>query len=84
MLQLVEAYSKKDVASARSAAQEIESQGSALSKVMGEFEAANAEKPMVLYWLQYMKMVSTLLTFIRAEREGIWSLHVSTFGAMLP
>lgn len=36
------------------------------------------------YWFTYLKMVSVLLQFVRAERTGSWELHVSSFTAMLP
>jgi len=36
------------------------------------------------YWFTYLKMVSILLQFVRAERTGSWELHVSSFAAMLP
>ena len=35
------------------------------------------------YCRQYMSMVSTLLQFIRAEREGKWDIHMSAFVAMV-
>ena len=31
-----------------------------------------------------MEMVEILLDFIRAERDGYWTLHLGTFAAMLP
>ncbi len=31
-----------------------------------------------------MKMVETLLNYIRAEIEGVWELHLSSFAKMLP
>ena len=35
-----------------------------------------------IYWRQYMSMVSTLLQFIGAEREGNMDLHLSAFEAI--
>ena len=35
-------------------------------------------------WSTYMAMVETLFSFIRAEREGNWPLHLEAFAAMLP
>ena len=32
----------------------------------------------------YMLLVQLLLRFLRAEREGNWTLHLSAFAAMLP
>lgn len=36
------------------------------------------------FWRQYIRFIETLLLFIRAEREGIWDLHVAAFQRMLP
>ncbi|MES9880098.1 MAG: hypothetical protein ABW185_04375 [Sedimenticola sp.] len=36
------------------------------------------------YWWQYMNMVCILLRFIRAQRDGLWDLHLSAFRDMLP
>ena len=35
------------------------------------------------FWITYMNMVSLLLDFIRADREGNWPLHLELFAAML-
>ena len=35
-------------------------------------------------WSTYMNMVEILLDFIRAERDGNWTLHLEAFAAMLP
>lgn len=32
----------------------------------------------------YMKMVETMLDFIRASRDGNWSLHLDSFATMIP
>ena len=50
--------------------------------LMQEFQASRS--PTVKYWQQYLDMVSILLHFIRAEREGDWQLHLSAFASMLP
>ena len=36
------------------------------------------------HWWQYMHMVNILLLFTRAQRDGIWELHLSSFKDMLP
>ena len=38
------------------------------------------------FYLQvgYMEMVSILLMFIRAQRDGLWELHFQSFRSMLP
>ena len=34
-------------------------------------------------WIQYMNMVDTLRTFIKAEPTGNWNLHLQTVSEML-
>ena len=36
------------------------------------------------FWWQYMEMVTILLMFTRAQRDGIWKLYLYTFQQMLP
>ena len=36
------------------------------------------------HWWQYMHMVNILLLFTRAQRDGIWELHLTSFKDMLP
>ena len=36
------------------------------------------------FWWGYMEMVSILLMFIRAQRDGFWELHLQSFRSMLP
>lgn len=36
------------------------------------------------FWWQYMDMVSILLQYTRAHRDGIWDLHLYSFSLMLP
>ena len=35
-------------------------------------------------WLQYLRMVQLLRTFIKAERTGNWLIHLDTVKQMLP
>ena len=44
----------------------------------------NPDGPMAEYWSSYMKMVSILLQFIRATREGNWQLYLNSLKLMLP
>ncbi|KAL9970877.1 hypothetical protein ACROYT_G023330 [Oculina patagonica] len=54
-------------------------------ELLPSFIAVKKEKnPNLQYWLQYMEMVLFLLLFIRAQREGIWDLHLYAFHKMLP
>lgn len=36
------------------------------------------------FWLQCLHMISILLKFVRAQREGLWDSHIDAFRAMLP
>lgn len=36
------------------------------------------------FWWGYMEMVSVLLMFTRAQRDGLWELHLHSFTCMLP
>ena len=39
---------------------------------------------MKVFWNMYLKMVATLMNFIRATREGNWKLHLDSVKEMLP
>jgi hypothetical protein len=45
---------------------------------------ATKENPNFKFWWSYMQMVQILLLFTRAQRDGIWELHLSAFQSMLP
>ena len=47
--------------------------------VLGEGNNANCA-----LWYEYLQMVSILLLFTRASRDGLWDLHLSSFKLMLP
>ena len=51
---------------------------------MKAFEEKKIQNPNYALWFTYLHMVSTLLLFTRADREGIWNLHLSSFKEMLP
>ena len=36
------------------------------------------------FWSSYLEMVENILLFIRATREGNWSLHLASVRALLP
>ena len=42
------------------------------------------ENPNAEFWWDYMTMVSILLCFTRAQRDGSWDLHLYAFKRMLP
>ena len=54
------------------------------SHIIKAFDAAHHNNPSFCYWRQYMKLVSILLRFTRAIREGKWDLYLSSFSEMLP
>jgi hypothetical protein len=51
---------------------------------MDKFFEENACNSTLMFWKQYIELVETLLLFIRADREGDWTLHLTTFKEMLP
>ena len=42
------------------------------------------DDPNFKFWWSYMQMMQILLLFTRAQRDGIWDLHLSAFQSMLP
>ena len=42
------------------------------------------EDPNTEFWWNYMEKVSSLLYFTRAQRDGLWELHLYAFRHMLP
>lgn len=49
-----------------------------------KFDESESVHPTFKFWRQYMEMVSILMGFIRADREGNWALHLEFFSKMLP
>jgi hypothetical protein len=47
-------------------------QTDAVRQKIAEFKATNNRDPSLVFWMSYLDMVSTLLMFTRAERDGIW------------
>lgn len=54
-----------------------------LSRLYEEYKQEN-NGPLKVFWISYLEMVGTLLSFIRATREGNWDLHLECIRAMLP
>lgn len=48
------------------------------------FVAEHTDDPTFMFWKKYMDLLEFLLLFLRAEREGIWNLHLETLSQMLP
>ena len=40
--------------------------------------------PLKVFWNSYLRMVEVLINFLRATREGNWSLHLECIKEMLP
>ena len=59
-------------------------QGEQYCKALAEFVTVESENANFKFWWQYIEMVSTLLLFTRAQREGIWELHLASFLKMIP
>ncbi|KAK1879977.1 Aerobic magnesium-protoporphyrin IX monomethyl ester [oxidative] cyclase [Dissostichus eleginoides] len=52
---------------------------------MKEFAASLAvDDPNAAFWWDYMTMVSIVLCFTRAQRDGLWDLHLYAFKRRLP
>ena len=46
--------------------------------------SAEEDNALSMFWQSYSDMVSLLLHFIRATREGNWQLHLTCVRSMLP
>jgi hypothetical protein len=46
-------------------------QTDAVRQKIAEFKATSNRDPSLVFWMSYLDMVSTLLMFTRAERDGI-------------
>ena len=55
-----------------------------VTDIVKEFDGIYQDDSTYCYWRQYMHMVSILLRFTRAIREGDWELYLSSFSEMLP
>ena len=53
-------------------------------RIIKAFDAAHHDNPTFCYWRKYMKLVSMLLRFTCAIREGKWDLYLSSFYEILP
>ena len=49
-----------------------------------EFKDYNHDNALFVFWNNFIEMVLTALRFIRAKRDGIWQLHLSSLAEMLP
>lgn len=51
---------------------------------LSEFAATKSDNVNFKFWWQYLEMVWILLMFTRAQRDGLWDLHLQAFSKMLP
>ena len=49
-------------------------QTDAVRQKIAEFKATSNRDPSLVFWMSYLDMISTLLMFTRAERDGVWDL----------
>lgn len=52
--------------------------------LVANFKVQHKDNPNIIFWWDYLQMVEILLMFTRAERDGIWRLHLYSFRSMLP
>ncbi|KAJ8893011.1 hypothetical protein PR048_005592 [Dryococelus australis] len=52
--------------------------------LLAAFIESKSEDVNFIFWWQYMDMVSILLLFTRAQRDGMWDLYLHSFSQMLP
>ena len=53
-------------------------------KLLADFVESRSDVVNFSFWWQYMDMVAILLQYTRAQRDGIWELHLYSFSLMLP
>ncbi|KAG1689631.1 hypothetical protein GQR58_007712 [Nymphon striatum] len=78
------AFKNHDPDEARRAFSQLTSISGTIISMLKAFDDEQVQRPQFAFWLVYMEMVSILLNFIRAEREGNWELHLESFKRMLP
>ena len=69
----------------RHANEELTQAADVLVAQMQLFDSASPEDSQVLkFWNIYLRTAQTLLSLIRAEKSGIWSLYIESLTSMLP
>jgi len=80
-----DAFTKKDAEEICKEHEQLMSSLSGLSKAMENFRITGIEESKTFeFWDHYTNMVKILLRFIRAERDGDWTLHLASMTEMLP
>ena len=80
---VAESFANHDLATIRSSVSDC---FSVIENSMGDFHEfilSRSQDGTFVFWKQYVDMVSHLLCFIIAERDGHWGLHLESFKEML-
>ena len=51
---------------------------------LSQFGESHSSDANFMLWWEYLYMVKVLLSFTRAQRDGVWDLHLTAFCNMLP
>ena len=82
-VEVAESFANHDLATIRSSVSDC---FSLVENSMGDFHdfiLSRSQDGTFVFWKQYIDMISHLLCFIRAERDGHWDLHLESFKEML-
>lgn len=82
--QIASTFKAKDYENTSATVQECVDHVDDLVNDINQFYEENASNATLMFWKQYIDLVETLLLFVRADRKGDWTLHLSTFKSMLP
>lgn len=82
---LKEAVGLNDETACREILQDIENKSNLVTEELAEIrERSKNESGTFEFWDEFIEMIEILLRFIRAERDGIWTLHIDALSEMLP
>ena len=81
---IMTAFTEHDLSKAEVAYNKLTNLNRDVIVLFKEFEKDYADQPNFKYWMDYMELVSILLNFTRAKREGNWELYLVSFSSMLP
>lgn len=66
------------------AVHQLAEKSSSVLELLEWFSDFNSDMANVKFWNSYIDMMSVLLQYIRAERDGLWTLHLSSLADMIP
>ena len=82
---LREAVGKNDKKICEEVLRDIETHSTAITKELDALRVIGRNESSTFgFWDEFIAMVELLLRFIRAEREGIWELHIDALSEMMP